>query len=89
MPTICFGFQVSPHSVSFGTLKWYSLEFDIDECCPLPPAVSRQLCAGVQQHEEERDQTVGTCSDPQHDNLPFCLHRNRYVSVYTCYASVH
>lgn len=39
--------------------------------------VPRQLRAGVQQHEQEGDQTLGAGGDTQHDHLPLRLHRDR------------
>lgn len=89
MPTICFGFQVSPHLVSFDEILSYVplwLDFNINKLYLLPSpswspvTVPCQLRASVQQHEEERDQTLGARCDLQHVNLPFCLHWNRYCT---------
>lgn len=65
-------------------LLW--LDFNINKLYLLPSpswspvTVPCQLRASVQQHEEERDQTLGACCDLQHVNLPFCLHWNRYCT---------
>ena len=63
--------------LNIGLWYWRILVVFCSSCWPLS-AVPCQLCAGVQQHEHEGSQTVGTCGHTQHDNLPLCLHRDRY-----------
>lgn len=80
MPTICFGFQVSLNMRSSDIIDLSAALMDSFEKTSLF-AVPCQLRAGVQQHEQKGDKILGSCRHSQHDNLPLCLHRNRYNEI--------
>lgn len=82
MPTICFGFQVPRNMWSSDTIDLSAVLMHSfgkkRKTNPFVFAVPCQLRAGVQQHEQKGDKTLGTCRHAQHDHLPLCLHGNRY-----------